>query len=110
MSTITVPTHVSELTGTWTLDPAHSRVGFVARYAMVTKVRGSFNAFDGSVVVPGSLARATVSLAIQAASVDTRNEQRDGHLRSGDFLSADEFPRSPSPRPGSPRPARRRST
>ena len=92
MTTITVPTNVNELTGTWTLDASHSRVGFVARHAMITKVRGSFNEFEGQVVVPGNLADASVSLTIQTASIDTRNEQRDGHLRSNDFLAIDEFP------------------
>ena len=92
MTTITVPTTVNELAGTWTLDASHSRVGFVARHAMITKVRGSFNDFEGQVVVPGELSDAAVSLTIQTASIDTRSEQRDGHLRSGDFLAIDEFP------------------
>ncbi len=92
MSTITVPTNVNELTGTWTLDASHSRVGFVARHAMITKVRGSFNEFEGQVVVPSELSDASLSLTIQTASIDTRSEQRDGHLRSGDFLSIEEFP------------------
>jgi polyisoprenoid-binding protein YceI len=92
MSTITVPTNVTELAGTWTLDPSHSRVGFVARHAMVTKVRGSFNEFEGNVEVPGELSDGKVALTINTASIDTRSEQRDGHLRSGDFLAIDEFP------------------
>ncbi len=92
MTTQTLPTSVSELTGTWTIDPTHSRIGFVARHAMVTKVRGSFNEFEGSAVVGESLAATTASVTIQVASIDTRNEQRDGHLKSGDFLAIDEFP------------------
>jgi len=94
MSTIvsTLP-GLSELSGSYTLDPAHSRIGFVARHAMVTKVRGSFGAFEGSAVVDGTdLGAATVALSIQAASIDTGNEQRDAHLRSNDFLAMDEFP------------------
>jgi polyisoprenoid-binding protein YceI len=89
MSTTTVPT----LTGTYTLDPTHSRIGFVARHAMVTKVRGSFNEFSGS----GSFdaenpANSSLSLTVQAASIDTRNADRDAHLRSNDFFAMDQYP------------------
>ena len=84
---------VAALSGTYVLDPAHTRVGFVARHAMVTKVRGQFNEFEGSAVVDGTdLTKSTVQLIIQAASIDTRNEQRDGHLRSNDFLAMEEYP------------------
>src|SRR3954471_11435768 len=80
-------------TGTYTIDPTHSRIGFVARHAMVTKVRGSFNDFAGS----GSFDAADppesqLQLTIQAASIDTRNADRDGHLRSNDFFDMDSFP------------------
>ena len=84
---------VTDLSGTYVLDPAHTRVGFVARHAMVTKVRGQFNEFEGTAVVDGTdLTRSTVQLTIQAASIDTRNEQRDGHLRSNDFLAMEDYP------------------
>ena len=84
---------VTDLSGTYVLDPAHTRVGFVARHAMVTKVRGQFNEFEGTALVDGTdLTRSTVQLTIQAASIDTRNEQRDGHLRSNDFLAMEEYP------------------
>lgn len=92
-TTPVTPTTVSDLTGTWTLDASHTRVGFVARHAMVTKVRGAFNDFEGTAVVDGSdLGASNVTVTIQAASIDTRNEQRDGHLRSNDFLAMDEYP------------------
>ena len=92
MTTITTPTTLSELTGTWTIDTTHSRVGFVARHAMVTKVRGSFNEFEGNAIVADDLAASSANVTIQVASIDTRNEQRDGHLKSNDFLAIDEFP------------------
>jgi polyisoprenoid-binding protein YceI len=92
MTTINTPTTLSELTGTWSIDTAHSRVGFVARHAMVTKVRGSFNEFEGNAVVADDLAASSANVTIQVASIDTRNEQRDGHLKSNDFLAIDEFP------------------
>jgi polyisoprenoid-binding protein YceI len=94
MTTVsTAPATLAELTGTWTLDPAHTRIGFVARHAMVTKVRGAFNEFEGSAVVDGAdLTRSSATVTIAAASIDTRNDQRDAHLRSNDFLGMEEHP------------------
>ena len=90
---MSTPQTLSDLSGTYTLDPTHTRIGFVARHAMVTKVRGQFNEFEGSAVVDADdFERSTAQLTIQAASIDTRNEQRDGHLRSNDFLNLEEFP------------------
>jgi polyisoprenoid-binding protein YceI len=84
---------LSSLTGTYTIDPAHSRVGFVARHAMVTKVRGAFNEFTGNLVLDGdNPANSKATVTIKAASIDTRQAQRDDHLRSNDFLSMDEHP------------------
>ena len=84
---------LSSLSGTYALDPTHTRIGFVARHAMVTKVRGSFNEFEGTVVLDGEdVARSSAQVSITAASIDTRQPQRDAHLRSNDFLSMDEFP------------------
>jgi polyisoprenoid-binding protein YceI len=92
-TTFTPTTTLADLSGTYTLDPAHTRIGFVARHAMVTKVRGQFNDFEGSGVVDASdFTKSTVTVIIQAASIDTRNEQRDAHLRSNDFLAMDEYP------------------
>ena len=81
------------LTGTYTLDPTHSRVGFIARHAMVTKVRGSFNEFAGTGFFDADdAARSNLQLTIQAASIDTRNADRDAHLRSNDFFDMDTYP------------------
>ncbi|MFG1819437.1 YceI family protein [Kribbella sp. NPDC049174] len=78
------------LTGDYTIDTAHSRVGFVARHAMVTKVRGSFNEFEGSIHLDGANPEnSSGRVTIQAKSIDTRNSQRDDHLRSNDFLDMD---------------------
>ncbi len=93
MTTSTIPATMSNLAGTYVLDPAHTRIGFVARHAMVTKVRGQFNEFEGSAVVDADdFTRSSAQLTIQAASIDTRNAQRDAHLRSNDFLAMEEFP------------------
>lgn len=91
-SSTNAPTTLEDLTGSWTIDDSHTRIGFVARHAMVTKVRGAFNEFEGSAVVAEDFAQSTATLTIKAASIDTRNEQRDGHLRSNDFLAMDEYP------------------
>ena len=92
-TTFTPATTLADLSGTYTLDAAHTRIGFVARHAMVTKVRGQFNDFEGSGVIDAAdFTRSTVTVTIQAASIDTRNEQRDAHLRSNDFLAMDEYP------------------
>ncbi len=83
----------AELTGDWTIDPAHSRIGFIARHAMVSKVRGGFNEFEGSLHLDADHPEdSTAQLTIQTASVDTRNEQRDGHLRNNDFFDVPSFP------------------
>lgn len=80
-------------TGTYAVDPTHSRVGFVARHAMVTKVRGSFNDFSGTGRLDASdPTRSSLSLSINTASVDTRNDDRDAHLRSADFFDAETYP------------------
>ena len=90
MSTLTVP---ASLTGTYTIDPVHSRIGFVARHAMVTKVRGSFDQFDGSGYFDAaSPASSKLQLRIKASSIDTRNADRDAHLRSNDFFDMDTYP------------------
>lgn len=86
-------TQFSALTGTYAFDPAHSRIGFVARHAMVTKVRGSFNQLEGTAVIDGDDPSASsVTVALDVASIDTRNEMRDNHLRTNDFLDAATFP------------------
>jgi polyisoprenoid-binding protein YceI len=92
-TTFTPATTLADLSGIYILDPAHTRIGFVARHAMVTKVRGQFNDFEGSGVVDaGDFTKSTVTVTIQAASIDTRNEQRDTHLRSNDFLAMEDYP------------------
>ncbi|GAA1939807.1 YceI family protein [Nocardioides marmoribigeumensis] len=81
---------LQDLDGTYVLDASHSRMGFVARHAMVTKVRGSFNDFSGSATTGAGLADARIEVAIKADSITTGNADRDGHLRSGDFFGTDE--------------------
>lgn len=83
----------SELTGTWSIDPTHSRVGFSSRHAMVTKVRGAFNDVSGTAQLAAEdMSRSQVRVVLQVASVDTRSPQRDAHLRSADFFDAQQHP------------------
>ena len=90
MTATALPT---ELTGDFTIDPVHSHIGFVARHAMVTKVRGTFDEFTGSLHLDAeNPANATAEITIEVASVDTRNEQRDGHLRTNDFFDIAQYP------------------
>jgi polyisoprenoid-binding protein YceI len=78
--------------GTYVLDPTHTRIGFVARHLMVTKVRGHFAAFEGSITVAGDPKASTAEATMQAASITTGVADRDNHLRSGDFLETEKFP------------------
>ena len=78
--------------GTWQVDPSHSSVGFVARHLMVTKVRGQFREYDARVVIGDDPADSAVEVTIDVASVDTRNEDRDAHLRSPDFFAVEQHP------------------
>ncbi len=79
-------------TGTWTIDPMHSSVGFTVKHLMISKVRGSFQTFSGSVVVPEDRFASAVDVTIDPASVATGDANRDGHLRNGDFFDAETFP------------------
>ena len=86
-------TDLAHLTGDYTIDPVHSRIGFAVRHAMVTNVRGEFTEYEGKLHLDGAEpANSTAELVIKVASIDTKQTQRDEHLRTGDFLSADTHP------------------
>jgi polyisoprenoid-binding protein YceI len=78
--------------GTWKIDPAHTSIEAVARHLMITKVRGKFSEFDGTFEIGGRPEDTKISLTINAASIDSRDAKRDGHLRSPDFLDVERFP------------------
>lgn len=78
--------------GTYTLDPAHKRVGFVARHMMVTKVRGEFKEATATITVAEDPLESSVTATLQTASYDSGQEQRDGHVKSGDFLDVEKYP------------------
>ncbi|MEZ3180230.1 YceI family protein [Streptomyces pimonensis] len=89
----TVNPDLTGLTGEYTIDPAHSTFGFVARHAMVTNVKGSFQDFTGTLHLDGAdPSRSTATIDVVMDSIETGNADRDGHLRSADFFRTDEFP------------------
>jgi polyisoprenoid-binding protein YceI len=88
--TTTAPT---ETRTTWKLDPSHTTVEFVAKHMMITTVRGRFAEFEGTIVADeANLGASSVEVTFKAASIDSRAEQRDGHLRSPDFLDVENHP------------------
>lgn len=78
--------------GTWVIDPTHSEVGFSVRHLAISKVRGKFERFSGTIVTADNPLDSTVEATVEVASIDTNQADRDGHLRTGDFFAADEFP------------------
>lgn len=93
VATLPVDPALAALTGDYTIDPAHSSIGFTVRHAMVTNVRGSFTEHEGTLHLDGTdPARSTAAIDVTIASVDTGIADRDGHLRSGDFFDAEAFP------------------
>lgn len=77
---------------TYSIDPAHTTVEFIVRHMMIAKVRGRFTAVAGTIEVPeGGNVPSAVDVTIDAGSIDTREEQRDGHLRSADFLDTQTY-------------------
>ena len=85
--------NINDLTpGTWNIDPSHSTVSFVARHLMITKVRGTFKTFSGTITVPADRLGAIVTATIDMASVTTGDDTRDGHLKSPDFFDVENNP------------------
>jgi polyisoprenoid-binding protein YceI len=90
---MTTSTTNAQLTGDYDLDVAHTRLGFVARHAMVTKVRGAFSRFQGHLHLDGDdPSRSCGQVVIEAASIDTGSPERDQHLRSNDFFDMITYP------------------
>ncbi|MET9884488.1 YceI family protein [Streptomyces sp. NPDC006430] len=93
VATLAVDPALAALTGDYTIDAAHSSIGFTVRHAMVTNVRGSFADYAGTLQLDGSdPSRSAASIEVKVASVDTGIADRDGHLRGADFFDADVFP------------------
>ncbi|RFU20888.1 YceI family protein [Geodermatophilus marinus] len=90
LSATQIPGYVA---GTWDIDASHSTVGFSVRHMMVSKVRGYFREFGGEIVTAEDPARNGVTAVVELASIDTRQEQRDAHIRSADFFDVENHPR-----------------
>ncbi len=91
MTTSTI--HPSATTSTWTLDPAHTLVEFAAKHLMITTVKGRFTDVSGTIRMDeADPVASSVEAVIKAASIDTRTDQRDAHLKSADFLEVERFP------------------
>jgi polyisoprenoid-binding protein YceI len=86
---LTIPGY---LTGTWQIDPAHSDVSFSVRHMMVSKVKGRFGTFSGTIVTAENPLASTVTAEIDASSIDTNQAQRDAHIRSADFFEVEKYP------------------
>jgi len=86
---VEIPGYVA---GTWTIDPVHSDVGFTIRHLMVSKVRGRFGTFEGTIVTGDDPLDSAVTATIDLSSIDTGNAQRDEHVRSADFLDVAKYP------------------
>ncbi|TDD86078.1 YceI family protein [Actinomadura rubrisoli] len=86
---VEIPGYVA---GTWDIDPVHSGVGFTIRHLMVSKVRGRFGTFEGTIVTGEDVLGSSVTATIDLASIDTGNPQRDEHVRSADFLDVEKHP------------------
>ena len=78
--------------GTWTIDPSHSEVGFSVRHLMVSKVKGNFETFEGTVTIGDDPLESSVTAKVDLNSINTRDAQRDGHLRSADFFEVETYP------------------
>jgi polyisoprenoid-binding protein YceI len=86
---VSIPGYVA---GTWEIDPVHTEVSFVIRHMMVSKVRGRFDTFTGTIVTAAALRDSTASAAIDLGSINTGNETRDAHIRSADFFDTEHHP------------------
>ena len=82
-------TDLSAIAGTWVIDPSHSRLGFETRHAVITKVRGHFADFEGTIVIGEDTSASTVKISAKLDSIDTGSADRDGHLKSADFFDTE---------------------
>jgi polyisoprenoid-binding protein YceI len=86
---VEIPGYVA---GTWAIDPVHSEVSFTVRHMMVSKVRGRFDKFEGTIVTAEDPLASTVTASVELDSINTGQEQRDAHIRSADFFEVEKYP------------------
>jgi len=90
--TTSLDTHTNFVAGTWDIDPTHSTVTFAVKHLMISKVRGTFDGFSGTIVTSEIAAENQVNASIDMATINTNQADRDGHLRTNDFFNVEEFP------------------
>ncbi|EAR25905.1 hypothetical protein A20C1_08493 [marine actinobacterium PHSC20C1] len=90
--TTSLDTHTNFLAGTWDIDAMHSTISFTVKHLMISKVRGTFDGFSGTIVTSENPAENKVNATIDMATINTNQADRDGHLRTNDFFKVDEFP------------------
>jgi polyisoprenoid-binding protein YceI len=86
---VQIPGYVA---GTWAIDPVHSEVSFTVRHMMVSKVRGRFDKFEGTIVTAEDPLASSVTASVDLSSINTGQEQRDAHIRSADFFEVEKYP------------------
>jgi polyisoprenoid-binding protein YceI len=86
---VQIPGYVA---GTWAIDPVHSEVSFTVRHMMVSKVRGRFDKFEGTIVTAENPLDSSVTASVDLSSINTAQEQRDAHIRSADFFDVEKYP------------------
>jgi len=86
---VEIPGYVA---GTWAIDPVHSEVSFTVRHMMVSKVRGRFDTFEGTIVTGATPLDSSVTASVDLSSINTGQEQRDAHIRSADFFEVEKYP------------------
>jgi len=86
---VEIPGYVA---GTWTIDPVHSEVSFVVRHMMVSKVRGRFDKFEGTIITAPDPLQSSVTATVDLSSVNTGEPNRDNHIRSADFFEVESHP------------------
>ena len=92
MSTTVAVAPTGYLVGSWDIDPAHTNISFSVRHMMVSKVRGNFRTFSGTITTADDPTQSSVEASIDLASIDTNNDQRDAHIRSADFFEVEKYP------------------
>jgi polyisoprenoid-binding protein YceI len=88
-TSVEIPGYVA---GTWAIDPVHSEVSFVVRHMMISKVRGRFDTFEGTIVTAANPLDSSVTASVDLSSINTGQEQRDAHIRSADFFEVEKHP------------------
>ena len=92
MTTLTADRIPGYAAGTWTVDPAHTEIGFTVRHLAISKVRGTFEQFDATVTAAENPVESSVVVTVDIASINTNNADRDAHLRTNDFFAPEEYP------------------